>query len=482
MEGISLVEAKHLLYAVQNAPRWLLENGSTELGIVIAKQQGDLARKLHIIPQILMPSGATQIIAAVNDTVVLRDGTLRKVTKVHRDACGGATYNLEYLQHWQVPQPCDKRLGWSLAYSNIARCLAADDGRATDFRKARDADFRKVEENARAKEALQNVSAASITLAGDDVTFDDIKRLIVEPLSKKERAKQIALAVLSDTEASTIVTSTIVEPLGKTQGSLSYTHLLGDTEASTSASAEIQAPGDDGKGLHSRRSRIFFSWSFAQRFDDFVEAFEAFLNDELDPCTTGAAQGRMYAWVSPLSIDQLNAEDFDPTDWAIKFQELVKTIGSDKHGTPGKGMGTVLLFTPINDPAPMKRMWCIWEMYVTKQSKSRLTVQIPPRYVSPRNASIVPRIKSMRAKAKPGGGAALIRRVVEAEMTHSIEKNDYQSIDEFVQESFKKAAAKSAYPLLPVALPVCAPPLLVCAQLLQPDPVVPASVVGARDD
>jgi len=113
----------------------------------------------------------------------------------------------------------------------------------------------------------------------------------------------------------------------------------------------------------SRDALIFLSWSFRNRIDCFVDAFRAFLAEHRrDPATC-------FAWVSMLCVDQSDAyqAQLDPFDWAREFMQLLQSIGH-----------TVVMFSPWNDAAVLHSIWCLWEIFVTSQSKgAKLTVQLP---------------------------------------------------------------------------------------------------------
>ena len=121
MEGISHREAAELLEVARNAPRWLLRDGkTTELGFKL-ERRGATGMMMRADER---PDGACEIPAGVFDTVMYK-GALRKVVAVSPVVEAGALdLTLEWLQHWQVPVPCDPDLvGWSDEYRRIASAL-----------------------------------------------------------------------------------------------------------------------------------------------------------------------------------------------------------------------------------------------------------------------------------------------------------------------------------------------------------------------
>ena len=434
MEGISAEEARDILIVVKSSPRWLMPNGDTVLGFELVKNDGDVAQRICVTHQ--APHRGIAIAAAKYDTVKRR-GTvapLFKVVEVRSDMQGNLEYVTEPLQHWQVPRPCDEELlGWSPEYCDVARALAgvspthsSSSSSAAASAPLLDAESGDVEMDMKKEIALRKacrcvLSADEVELDTDNVTFNDIKQLVVVPLA--HRFQKCCFG----------------------PSSLAYTRILGKVGATHSSDGRISSKAsDDGKGLHSRRANIFFSWSFAQRFEDFVDAFDQYLVSP-DVNIPVQSRQRMYGWVSPLSLDQLAAKQDGPAQWAEKFEVLVRAIGENEHHEPGKGHGTVVVFTSVSpplcspesvdsfEPEPLTRLWCVWEMFVTMKTGSRLTVMVPKRYSRPHQIFV-----NVRAARSRGVEAQLIRRVVEVQATMEVNARlDFADVDDFVTEAFE---------------------------------------------
>ena len=393
MEGVSQVEAADLLEVARHAPRWLLPSGSTELGFVVKQRDEDDAKRIHVLdtPRV---SGAQRIKAAKLDSVLV-EGIMYKVFAVERTGSGILKYTIEWLQYWQVPSPCDESLlGWSADYRDVATALRIG-APGDDELRLRKASRREV------------FDPDLIALAHDHITFNDIKELIVVPLLEQGQKQ-------------------------KATHSLAYCSLLGEASDISSAASATRGGVFDGKGSHSRRASIFFSWSFTQLFGDFVDAFGAFLEETLED---EGSRRRVHAWISPLSLSQdpVEIKKLQTEDWADRFEELVSTIGRD-------GLGTVLLWTPSDNPEPITRMWCIWEMFITKKTNSRLTVQAP-KGVDLNTAT--PRVKSEDAKDRDGAALALVQRVLETQVLRGAGPElSYRGINTFVLESFGEAVQR----------------------------------------
>jgi hypothetical protein len=427
------------------------------------------------------------------DTVKLcgTEGTLFKVVDV-KEISGAVAYFVEPLQHWQVPRPCDESLlGWSSEYRDVACALAAGVGEA-------DASLFKKECELRTH-ARKKLSADEIELDTENITFNDIKELVVLPLAHRSKKRCGG------------------------PSSLAYSRILGPVDTTHSSDGSIAPTAvRDGKGLPSRRANIFFSWSFTQRFEDFIHAFEEYNAANIPE----HSQQRMYGWVSPLSLDQLATKKDKPADWATKFEVLIRAIGGNEKGEEGKGHGTVVVFTPVSppfcspallaadgegaaprsfgegaatelgesaalaiegagesfepepltrmlatdgegaaprsfeegaalaieeagesfEPEPLTRMWCVWEMFVTKKTGTRLTVIVPRNYVRPPDIYV----KSRNAKCTGSTQAQLIRRVIEVQATMEVDvRLNFADVDNFVKDAFENGTA----PLPPFSEP-----------------------------
>ena len=103
------------------------------------------------------------IVAAVADSVIFK-GTLFKVVKVSIDtSIDEPRYTLEWLQHWQVPSPCDPlMLGWPADYRDVAEALAAG-------LTGQD------EKRLRTEGQQKDVDGSDLQLARDYITFNDVK-------------------------------------------------------------------------------------------------------------------------------------------------------------------------------------------------------------------------------------------------------------------------------------------------------------------
>ena len=230
-----------------------------------------------------------------------------------------------------------------------------------------------------------------IELAMEVATFDSFKSLVVLPLTQGEDC--------------------------------SFAQLLGaPADGCVSASAHKAGGGE----IAARRATHFFSWSFAQQLRRFVEAFAAFLaNKQLD-------ERSCFAWISPLSEDQHAIHDYTNADWGTIFEKRLHSIGH-----------LVLLFSPWYKPAPLGRMWCLWELFIASSNDGiTITVQLPPQdeatltkavlHSEVSASMLISGISTAKANARDPAAEVMIRARIEA-------SGGYNAVDEAVRDGLKRA-------------------------------------------
>ncbi len=73
-----------------------------------------------------------------------------------------------------------------------------------------------------------------------------------------------------------------------------------------------------------------------------------------------------YIWMDMFILNQFATESFNP-DWLKQtFTNVIKDIGL-----------TVSIMSPFEDPASFKRVWCLWEVYLSTRY-AKLEVALPP--------------------------------------------------------------------------------------------------------
>ncbi len=100
-------------------------------------------------------------------------------------------------------------------------------------------------------------------------------------------------------------------------------------------------------------AEVFISHAWSYRFADVVVALVEYFFEKPD----------IIIWLDILSYNQHKSVNRDFYWWSDTFKAAIREIGS-----------TVMVFNPWNDPIPLKRGWCIWELYCTIVSKSNFGI------------------------------------------------------------------------------------------------------------
>ncbi|KAJ3081073.1 Kinesin light chain 3, partial [Rhizoclosmatium hyalinum] len=108
-------------------------------------------------------------------------------------------------------------------------------------------------------------------------------------------------------------------------------------------------------------ANYFISHAWKYKFLDVVDALTNFVDsNKLDPEST-------IIWFDLLSNSQHNTGAKDFTWWTTVFQNAIQKIGS-----------VVLIMQPWDDPVPLTRAWCVYEIYVSNVAGSSFYVAMPP--------------------------------------------------------------------------------------------------------
>ena len=102
---------------------------------------------------------------------------------------------------------------------------------------------------------------------------------------------------------------------------------------------------------------VSHSWRYA--FSDLVDVVM-----QLE--ATEPESERVFVWVDILSVNQHRSGVYPEGWWATTFSRAVAEFGH-----------TVLVLTPWDDPVPLKRSWCLWEILATLTGNARLDIRLP---------------------------------------------------------------------------------------------------------
>ena len=100
---------------------------------------------------------------------------------------------------------------------------------------------------------------------------------------------------------------------------------------------------------------VFISHAWKYRFVDVMDALEFHFKDNLD----------VIIWFDLFSNNQHITLDLNFDWWCGTFKSAIEKFGY-----------TVMVLCPWDDPIPLKRAWCIWELYCTCVSNSTFAIAL----------------------------------------------------------------------------------------------------------
>ena len=105
---------------------------------------------------------------------------------------------------------------------------------------------------------------------------------------------------------------------------------------------------------------LFVSHVWGYDFRRMLEAVLELEGSEAEPDS-------VFVWLDVLSVNQHKASDnaYDKDWWSSTFKRAIGAFGR-----------TVLVMMPWEDPAPLKRSWCLWEILSSLEGKATLDVRM----------------------------------------------------------------------------------------------------------
>ena len=82
----------------------------------------------------------------------------------------------------------------------------------------------------------------------------------------------------------------------------------------------------------------------------------------------GRVAFKPYFWFDIFTVNQFRASSYSQDFWTTTFKEHVKDIGH-----------TLLVLHPWDRPIPLRRAWCVWEMYCTLEMGAEMHIRQPVR-------------------------------------------------------------------------------------------------------
>jgi hypothetical protein len=108
-------------------------------------------------------------------------------------------------------------------------------------------------------------------------------------------------------------------------------------------------------------ANVFISHAWKYAFVDVVDALTLHFADALDT----------IVWFDCLSVNQHRSNEKDFTWWSSTFQDTIRQFGH-----------TVMVLSPWQDPIPLTRAWCLWELYSTHVTRSKFEVALSKEEVN----------------------------------------------------------------------------------------------------
>ncbi len=100
-------------------------------------------------------------------------------------------------------------------------------------------------------------------------------------------------------------------------------------------------------------AKVFISHAWGKQFLEMLDALFYHFESNLD----------VIVWIDTLSNNQHKNDDRKFEWWTTTFKDAIALMGH-----------TVIVLSPWNNPEPLTRAWCLWEIYSTAATKSTFEV------------------------------------------------------------------------------------------------------------
>ena len=105
----------------------------------------------------------------------------------------------------------------------------------------------------------------------------------------------------------------------------------------------------------------FLSHAWTYKFLNLVEALRSFV------ASRPAGSARVFFWFDVFAIDEHATQSLPREWWGSTFKEAIRLIGQ-----------TVMMISPWSEPLPLRRAWCIWELFCTESVGAPFDVCLGP--------------------------------------------------------------------------------------------------------
>ena len=106
------------------------------------------------------------------------------------------------------------------------------------------------------------------------------------------------------------------------------------------------------------KATVFASHAWTFVFEELVESLRFFEKQQ----KAAGAKPSLF-WLDIFVVDENAAHTYPSEWWQVSFTQAVGTIGH-----------TALVLTPWRSPVPLRRAWCLWEIYSTLSAQAKLSV------------------------------------------------------------------------------------------------------------
>jgi hypothetical protein len=108
-----------------------------------------------------------------------------------------------------------------------------------------------------------------------------------------------------------------------------------------------------------RKANVFVSHAWRYQFLEVIDALKShFASEDLS---------KIVIWFDLFSNNQNQTEDIPFEWWCGTFQHSIHSIGR-----------TVAVFLPWENPIPLSRVWCLWEIFISQKTKVKFEIAMSP--------------------------------------------------------------------------------------------------------
>jgi len=106
---------------------------------------------------------------------------------------------------------------------------------------------------------------------------------------------------------------------------------------------------------------VFLSHAWSYKFVDLVGALRSFVDAQEEDAE------QIFFWYDCFVIDEHATQSLPQDWWSGTVGQCIEMIGH-----------TVMLLAPWDDPIPLTRAWCLWELYCTVKTSTKFSVALGP--------------------------------------------------------------------------------------------------------